>query len=169
MAQMSKRFHDEGGEIYVPARRMIITEKDEMKVIDIALAAALLMTSGTAMAQSANDLQCLLVSNAFAKNANGRQPAKGGRGIALFLSWAQSATKHAAQLKTLLDAQSKLITDKTAGDTMNKCVQAIETKVQLPANCRGTDPAGAAPATAAAAAARSRQDKSRFETLPSLL
>ena len=57
-------------------------------------------------------------------------------------------------MKTLLDAQSKLITDKTAGDTMNKCVQAIETKVQLLQTVAApTQPAQHQQAAAAAAAA----------------
>ncbi len=109
---------------------MTIPEKDEMKAAKLALAAALLMTSGSAMAQSASDLQCLIVSNAFAKNATDTNQQKAAE-ASLYFYLGRVNDKTAAQLKSLLDAQSKLITDKTAGDTMNKCVQAIETKVQL--------------------------------------
>ncbi len=101
-----------------------------MKAATIALATALLMTGGTAMAQSASDLQCLIVSNAFAKGATDTNQQKAAE-ASLYFYLGRVSDKTAAQLKSLLDAQSKLITDKTAGDTMKKCVQAIETKVQL--------------------------------------
>ena len=37
----------------------------------------------------------------------------------------------AAQLKALFDTEGKTITEKTAGETMNKCVQGLESKVEL--------------------------------------
>ena len=102
-----------------------------MKTIALALAAALLATSGTAIAQSASDAQCLIVSNAFAANSTDANQKKAAEASVYFYLGRVSDKITGPQLKTLLDAQSKTLTDKTAATTMNNCVHAIEAKVEL--------------------------------------
>jgi hypothetical protein len=112
-----------------------------MKTLAIALAAALLSSSGTAIAQSANDVQCLIVSNAFASSTTDDNQKKAAEAAVYFYLGRVGDRTTSAQLKTLLDAQSKTITDKTAGTTMNNCVHAIEAKVQLLQSLAGPAPA----------------------------
>ncbi|HWC55403.1 MAG TPA: hypothetical protein VG434_00350, partial [Sphingomicrobium sp.] len=42
-----------------------------------------------------------------------------------------SSTTTAAQLKTLLDAQMKTINNANAGETMNKCLATIKSRVDM--------------------------------------
>jgi hypothetical protein len=102
-----------------------------MKTVTIALGAALLATSGAAAAQSATDAQCLILSNLFAKTIKDAQQQDAAKAAFYFYLGRIRDTATAAQLKALLDTQGKTITEKTAGDTMNKCVQGLEAKVEL--------------------------------------
>jgi hypothetical protein len=102
-----------------------------MKTVTIALAAALLTTSGAAAAQSATDAQCLILSNVFAKSLKDAQQQDAAKAAFYFYLGRIRETATPAQLKALFDAQGKLISEKTAGDTMNKCVQGLEAKVEL--------------------------------------
>jgi hypothetical protein len=102
-----------------------------MKALTLALATALLMTGGAAAAQSAGDAQCLIVSNAFAKDTKDAAQQKAAEASLYFYLGRVSDRTTAAQLKTLLEAQAKTITDKTAGETMNRCVAAIQSKIQM--------------------------------------
>jgi hypothetical protein len=102
-----------------------------MKPLTIAIAAALLTTSGAAAAQSATDAQCLILSNAFAKGVKDAQQQEAAKAAFYFYLGRIGETATAAQLKALLDTQGKTITEKTAGETMNKCVQGLEAKVEL--------------------------------------
>jgi|GraSoiStandDraft_51_1057287.scaffolds.fasta_scaffold563528_2 hypothetical protein len=102
-----------------------------MKPLTIAMAAALLATSGTAAAQSGTDIGCLLISNAFAKNAKDPNAQKAAEAAAYFYLGRIGDRTTPAQLKTMFESQSKTIDDKTAGSMMNACVAAIETKVKL--------------------------------------
>ena len=102
-----------------------------MKTITLGLAAALLMSSGTVVAQTATDAQCLIVSNAFANSSTDDNQKKAAEASVYFYLGRVSDRMTAPQLKTLLDTQAKTITDKTAADTMNACVHAIQAKVQL--------------------------------------
>jgi hypothetical protein len=102
-----------------------------MKPLTIAVAAALLTTSGAAAAQSATDAQCLILSNVFAKGSKDAQQQDAAKAAFYFYLGRVRDTATAAQLKALLDAEGKTITEKTAGDTMSKCVQTLESKVEL--------------------------------------
>ena len=102
-----------------------------MKIITIALAAALLGTSGAAVAQSAGDAQCLILSNAFAKSAKDDQQKKVAEASMYFYLGRIGDGMSGPQLKALRDAQAKSINEKTAATAMNGCVQAVESKINL--------------------------------------
>src|SRR4029079_6267126 len=102
-----------------------------MKAIQVALAAALLASSAAAAAQTATDAQCLIVSNAFSRGAKDADAQKAAEATLYFYLGRVGDRMTAAQLKTLLDTEMKTISDKPAGATMNKCVQAVQSKVQL--------------------------------------
>lgn len=102
-----------------------------MKPTLIAIAAASLMSSGVAEAQSATDAQCLLLSNAFAaqsKDANAQKTAEASLYFYLGRIRDQST---AAQLKPLFDAQAKTITQANAGTLMDACVKKLQDNLQL--------------------------------------
>ena len=102
-----------------------------MKAIHITLAAALLTTSGAAAAQSANDARCIILANAFAgqsKDANQQKLAEDSLYFYLGRINGQPTT---AQMKAVMDAQAKTLTDANAGTLMGECVKAVQAKVQL--------------------------------------
>lgn len=102
-----------------------------MKAVSIAIAAALLVTSGAASAQTASDAQCLVVSNAFASQAKDPKQKGIAEASVYFYLGRIGSQMTAPQLKALLDAQSKTLTQANAGPTMNKCATAIQAKVDL--------------------------------------
>ena len=115
-----------------------------MKALKIALAAALLATGGAAAAQTASDAQCIVVSNAFAGQAKDEAARKIAEASVYFYLGRISNQTTTAQLKTLLDAQTKTLTQANAGPTMGKCAAAIQAKVDMLKSLSG--PAKAAPA-----------------------
>ena len=102
-----------------------------MKAVTLPLAAALLATSGAAHAQSASDIQCLVVSNAFAKESKTADQKKAAESSIYFYLGRIGDGMTPAQLKTLLYEQTKALTDKTAGPAMDKCVDAIQSKIKM--------------------------------------
>ena len=120
-----------------------------MKALNIALATVLLATGGAATAQTASDVQCIVLSNAFAGQAKDAQ-AKELAEASLYFYLGRVGNMTAAQLKTMLDAQAKALTQATAGPAMNKCAEVIQSKVDLLK-------AIAAPAKPATAAAKPAQ------------
>ncbi len=102
-----------------------------MKIARIAIAAALLTASGGAAAQSATDLGCLLISNAFAKDAKDANAQKLAQASVYFYLGRIGTSATAAQLKAQMDAQAKTITQANAGAKMNACVQDFQSKMQL--------------------------------------
>jgi hypothetical protein len=102
-----------------------------MKALNIALATALLTTAGAATAQTASDAQCIVVSNAFASQAKDAKAQKIAEAAVYFYLGRIGTQMTSAQLKTLLEAQSKTLTQANAGPTMQKCAAAIQTKVDL--------------------------------------
>lgn len=102
-----------------------------MKAAPIALAAALLATSGAAGAQAVNDARCILLSNAFAAEAKDAQAQKLAEASLYFYLGRLSPTETPAQLKTVFDQQSKTITETNAGPLMGDCVKAVQGKVEL--------------------------------------
>ena len=102
-----------------------------MKVLPIlAAAAALLMTSAEASAQTAADARCIILSNAFAKAGKDADAQKLAEATLYFYLGRINMTS-GPQLKALLDQQVKTITDATAGDQMNECVKGLQAKMQL--------------------------------------
>ena len=102
-----------------------------MKTTTLALAAALLATSGAAAAQSATDARCILLASGFAgqsKEANQQKVAEDTLYFYLGRIGGQPTT---AQMKAAMDTQAKTITDANAGTLMGECVKAVQAKVQL--------------------------------------
>lgn len=107
-----------------------------MKALNIALATALLATGGAAAAQTASDAQCIVLSNAFAgqaKDARAKEIAE----ASLYFYLGRVGNMTAAQLKTLLDAQSKTITQANAGPAMSQCAATIKSKVDMLNSIKG--------------------------------
>ena len=102
-----------------------------MKPLSIALATALLATGGAATAQTASDAQCIVVSNAFAGQAKEEKAKKIAEASVYFYLGRIGNSMSAAQLKALLDAQVKTLTQQNAPGIMNKCAAAIQAKVQM--------------------------------------
>ena len=110
-----------------------------MKILSIALAGALLAT--------ASDAQCIVVSNVFAGQAKDPQQKKVAELSVYFYLGRVGSQMATAQLKTLLDAQAKTLTQQNAGPIMNKCAAAIQGKVDmLKAMAAAAKPAAAKPA-----------------------
>ena len=114
-----------------------------MKIISIAVAAALLATSGAAPAQSANDARCILLASAFAKQDKDENAQKLAEATFYFYLGRVASQETAAQLKTLFAAQAKTLTDATAGEGMNNCVKEFQGKIQLINSLAGPEPAPA--------------------------
>ncbi len=102
-----------------------------MKLTRLAIAVLLLMASGAAGAQSATDVGCLLLSNAFAQSAKDATAQKAALAASYFYLGRLGPQATAAQLKELFESQSKTITDATAGNMMNACIKEIQAKTQL--------------------------------------
>lgn len=116
-----------------------------MKALPIALAAALLATSGAASAQSANDARCILLSSAFAKESKDATAQKVAEATFYFYLGRISAQESAAQLKTLFEQQGKTLTDATAGNLMDSCAKEFRAKMDLINSLAGPPPAAATP------------------------
>ena len=84
-----------------------------------------------ASAQSANDAGCLLLSNVFAQKAAEPEVKKIAESAFYFYLGRVADSTTAAQLKSLLDAQGKSITDTTAGTMMKNCVQTMQNRSDL--------------------------------------
>lgn len=102
-----------------------------MKTLRIAAAAALLATSGGALAQSATDAQCILLSNAYATQAKDENGKKMAEGAFYFYLGRIGANASAAQLKALFDAQMKTLTQDAAPKLMTACATAVAEKFKL--------------------------------------
>jgi hypothetical protein len=116
-----------------------------MNVTRIAFAIALLTTGGAAAAQSATDAGCILVSNAFAQQAKDPQAQKLAEAAMYFYIGRIGDRETPAQLKALLDAQAKTITDANASTTMNACVKGFQAKMEMMQSIAGEAKSAAAP------------------------
>ena len=83
--------------------------------------------------------------NAFASQSKDANQQKAAEATLYFYLGRVASGTTSAQLKALLTAQAKTITDKTAGDMMNKCVDGVQSKVPLLQTLTPA-PAAAAPA-----------------------
>src|SRR6201995_2469031 len=111
-----------------------------MKSITAMLASPLLMMSAGAAAQSAPDVKCLILSNIFAKATKEAKSQKAAEASLYFYLGRVTSTASPAQLKAALEAQSRTIDDKTAGEQMNGCVSAIQMKMQMVQNLAPSPP-----------------------------
>jgi hypothetical protein len=102
-----------------------------MKATHIALAAALVATSGAAGAQAATDARCVLLANVFMNQSKDADAQKLAEASLYFYLGRINPAATAQQMKTLLDQQAKTITDANAGAMMGECVKAVQAKVQL--------------------------------------
>ena len=102
-----------------------------MKTPCIAITAALLATSTAAAAQSATDARCILLSSIFAKQGKDAQSQKVAEDSLYFYLGRIGGQPTAAQMKAVMDAQAKTLTDANAGTLMGECVKAVQAKVQL--------------------------------------
>jgi hypothetical protein len=102
-----------------------------MKAPQLAIAAALLTTSTAAAAQSATDARCILLANAFAQQSKDAQAQKVAEDSLYFYLGRIGGQPTAAQMKAVMDAQAKTLTDANAGTLMGECVKAVQAKVQL--------------------------------------
>jgi hypothetical protein len=114
-----------------------------MKIISLAVAAALLATSGAAAAQSANDARCILLASAFAKQDKDQNAQKLAEATFYFYLGRIASQETGTQLKTLFAAQAKTLTDANSGEGMNNCVKDFQTKIQLINSLAGPEPAPA--------------------------
>ena len=115
-----------------------------MKALPLALtAAALMITSSAAAAQSATDAGCILLSNAFSKNAKDANAQKLAEASLYFYLGRIGDHATSAQLKTLFDTQAKTLDDKTAGPMMNACVNGFKSKMDLVQSLSPQPPAAA--------------------------
>jgi len=102
-----------------------------MKVIHLAFAAALVATGGAAAAQSATDARCILLASSFAGQAKDATQQKVAEDTLYFYLGRVNGQPTAAQMKAVLDAQDKTITDANAGTLMGDCVKAVQAKVAV--------------------------------------
>jgi hypothetical protein len=102
-----------------------------MKAIHLAIAAAMLVTGGSAGAQSATDARCILLANAFAGQSTDAKQQKIAEDTLYFYLGRIASQPTAAQMKAAMDQQGKRITDANAGALMNDCVKPVVAKVQV--------------------------------------
>ena len=118
-----------------------------MKVTHFALAAALLVASGAAAAQSASDARCILLANAYAKQSKDPAAQKMAESSVYFYLGRIASQATAAQMKSLFDQQAKTITDANAGGLMGECVKGVESKIEMMQTLAAQDAPAPAPAT----------------------
>ena len=116
-----------------------------MNALRTATCAALLLIGSTASAQSVTDAQCLLLSNAFAKDAKDPNAQKAAEIAGYFYLGRVGEHATATQLKAQLEQGAKSITDATAGPQMTACVKAIQDKVQMVQSLGPSAPQAAQP------------------------
>lgn len=117
-----------------------------MKTLPLALAAAALLgTSGAAVAQGATDARCVILSNVFAKAAKDPQAQKMAE-ASMYFYLGRMGSASSAQLKSMFDAQSKTITDANAGTLMGECVKALQSEMQQIQTIAGQSQPAARPA-----------------------
>jgi hypothetical protein len=87
---------------------------------------ALLLMGGTASAQPANDMRCLLVSNLFAKSGKEPKAKRVGEVAAYFYLGRIDGRVSSDQLRTAMREQQKTVTAENAGAVMAACARRME-------------------------------------------
>lgn len=95
------------------------------KIFLIAAGSAALVSTPS-LAQSAGDVRCLLLSNAFAQNASNAEAKKAGLSGALFYLGRIDGRWNDAQLRAAIDQQRKSLRADKAGPEMRVCMQKVE-------------------------------------------
>ena len=132
---MSETFRRPGTEITLLAGRrrgpVELMEEPRMNFVRLALATALVISSGAAVAQTATDAGCLMLSSAFAQKSADEQVKKIAETAYYFYLGRVLDRTTAPQMKALLDQQSKVINDATATAMMKNCVQTLQSRSDL--------------------------------------
>ena len=102
-----------------------------MKIMSIAIGAAILASGAAASAQTASDAKCIVVSNAFAKQQKDAAAQKLAQATFYFYLGRISGSTTPAQLKTVLEQQAKSLTEATAGPAMNECAKTFQSRLQM--------------------------------------
>jgi hypothetical protein len=102
-----------------------------MRMTKLAIATALLTTSGAAAAQSANEARCIVLANVFANQGKDENAKHLAEASLYFYLGRMTGQPTAAQLKAALDQQAKTLTDANSGQLMGDCVKPVRDKVLL--------------------------------------
>lgn len=95
------------------------------KIFSIA-AASIALVSAPSLAQSTEDVRCLLLSNAFAQGGNTPEAKKAGQSGALFYLGKMDGRWNEAQLRAALTQQQKTLSADKAGPEMQACMRRVE-------------------------------------------
>lgn len=96
------------------------------RMIFLIAASSSALVSTSSLAQSVDDVRCLLLSNAFAQGANTDEAKKAGQAGALFYLGRIDGRWNDAQLRTAIAQQQKSITPAKAGAEMQACMRRVE-------------------------------------------
>ena len=100
-------------------------------IIFTAIAIALSACGSSAQAQAGNDVQCLLASNLFAKASKGPKARAAAEASKFFYLGRVYGRLNAAQLRTQMLAQQKLITPGNASSIMNSCARQVDAAAKM--------------------------------------
>jgi hypothetical protein len=121
------------------------SQENDMNTRHIAIAAALLATGGTAAAQTATEARCIILSNAFAKQAKDANAQKLAEASLYFYLGRIAGQPTTAQMKAVMDQQAKTITQANAGTLMQDCALPVQSKVALLESLNDQSPPPATP------------------------
>lgn len=116
-----------------------------MNIRHVAIAAALLATGGAATAQTATEARCIILSNAFAKQAKDADAQKLAEASLYFYLGRIAGQPTTAQMKAVMDQQAKTITQANAGPLMRDCALPVQSKVALLESLNGPPEQAATP------------------------
>lgn len=102
-----------------------------MKMVRLVAASALLLGSDAVFAQSANDAQCIILVNEFAKQAKDPNQQKAAQNALFFYLGRIGDGATSGQLSALFDAQMKNLNESNAQAKLEACMKSIDGKVQL--------------------------------------
>ena len=108
-----------------------------MTIRNAVIAAALVATGGTAAAQTATEARCIILSNAFARQAKDADAQKLAEASIYFYLGRIAGNPTPAQMKAVMDQQAKTITEANAGPLMRDCALPVQSKVALLASLNG--------------------------------
>ena len=95
------------------------------KILLVAAASGALVSTSS-LAQSTDDVRCLLLSNAFAQGGTSAEAKKAGQSGALFYLGRVDGRWNEAQLRAEIAQQQKSLKADKAGPEMQICMQRVE-------------------------------------------